>query len=208
MKKICLPLLILGMMIVGCTSKTAPNEKTSESTEQVTNDSIGRWFLQNYSKWQFFISNSETKAGELNDSIVIVFIEKIHPKIQKFYSENLDDVDSYKNIESYIGTDGKDWIVYDKFRSNVNGSGKIQFFRFDTISSESCMFCTNAEYPTSWVGLVSTNTGQPAPTPTELDNVIFNNPKYRVYYEKEDSLFHFTQSDKSFKYINGILNIG
>lgn len=208
MRKICLSLIAFGIMVAGCTSKTVSSDEISESTEQVTNDSIGKWFLKNYSKWQFFISDDKIKAGELNDSIVIAFIENIHPKIQKFYSENLDDVDSYKNIESYIGTDGKEWIVYDKFRSNVNGSGKIQLFRFDTTSSEDCMFCTDKEYPTSWVDIVSTFTGQPAPTPSELDNVIFNNPKSRIYYEKDDSLFHSTQSDKSFKYINGILNIG
>ena len=168
-------LLFALLFVFSCTdNKKQTSKATINNTKSViTEDSVASWFFSNYKEFTFCINGKEPKS--LNDSIFIEYISNISPKVDKYINNNIDDPSSFQDIETYIGTDYKNWIVYRKFRSKVNGNYKIQFVKYDTSLMLDCgYFCQEKDYPAKWKNIVSTIDNSPYSYPSELDNKIFN----------------------------------
>ena len=165
-------LLIVLLFVSSCTDNKK-QASINNIKSAITEDSVASWFFNKYKKFTFCINGKEPKS--LNDSIFIKYMSNISPKVDKYINDNIDDPTSFQDIETYIGTDYKDWIVYRKFRSKVSGYYKIQFVKYDTsLMSECGYFCQEKDYPAKWKDIVSTINNSPYPYPSELDNKIFN----------------------------------
>ncbi len=174
----------------------------------LTEDSIGKWYVHHYSQFTFCITpNNRIEAKALNDSIVIAYMDFIYPKVCNAMNGVVDDMDSYRNISAYIGTDGSDWIVYDKFRSKVNGNNKIQYFKYDSTLPEKHQgtLCDESDFPDNWKDLISTIDNTPAPYPSELENNIFNKCTYEIEYTT-DGIITF-RNGKTYIYKNNTFQI-
>ncbi len=203
MKRFTLFITFIALLCC-CNNKTQISNNTDK--QELTEDSIGKWYAQHYSQFDFCIAtNKGVKAKCLNDSIIIAFMENVYPKVHNAMSGVVDDIDSYKNISAYIGTDGFNWIVYDKFRSKVNGSNKIQYFKYDSTLPEKHQgaFCEETDFPDNWKDLVSTVDNTPAPYPSELENIIFNKCDDEMTFDKDNNTIMFRGGDIYF-YVNNI----
>lgn len=149
------------------------NNSSKHQEQTISEDSIASLLFNKYNEFTFCASNKDIIS--LDDSLIISYVKIIEPQVANSLKNNLDDPNSYENIYTYIGTDGTDWIVYDKFRSKVGGNLKIQYYKYDTsLSGNHEYFCTDKDYPDNWRNLVSSIDNTPAPYPSELDNKIFN----------------------------------
>ena len=179
---------LMTSLIMSCSSNNNSGNTVSlydlksETEKTYEEDSIAKWIVDNFNKFHAYSSNDSVDFS-LNSENMIKFIEEVYPYIQKFYKENMEYYNTYENIESYAGTDGKNWLFYDKYRAN----GRICYFYYNS-NDGICDFSNKDNYVDSWMHLVEVNIydeiDRKVPTPTELDDVIFNEGTWFLKFEE------------------------
>lgn len=189
MKKLSFIIVLVSTIVLSSCggSNKSLSSATLNDNVSITEDSVINWFRTHTTDAKFYVTEN-CQSGELTDELYITFISKIYPAIKKHYNKYLDDIKSYESIEMYIGTDGKNWVVYDKFRSN----GKIQYFYYSNGAYDTSRFCDKNSYPEEWQSMVSVNvyTDEETPVvgPTELSEKLLNHyDKTAHYYQYDDN---------------------